>query len=151
MIDIILQHKKNGLDFHSPEDREQAKNEYKHNELVRCKCTRLSKAMIPSVVQNNLLHAVFQLVADNTDDAKLNTKEKVKFACKVALDFRHQDRVAIAPDGSIVFEYRSFNMDELKNMERLNIFQRGFDWCADTLGCTVDELVAMAQDRMQRR
>ena len=145
MVDIICQFTGVALSPFSEEDLESLHREYKKNEKVRVKCTRVSKAIEPSVTQNGLLHKVFEVVAENSDDPKLNTKEKVKFNCKVALDYRHQDRVAVAPDGSIVFEYRSFSFDELKHMERVNLFDRAFQWSADCLGLTVDELVKEAK------
>lgn len=149
MKEIITQIK-NGIPYpSSDEDLDTIAGEYKNNQLVRCQTYAVSKAMEPSVRQNNLLHACFELVADNSPDPKLKTKAGVKFATKVALDYRHEDRIAVRPDGTIQFEYRSFSFKELKNMERLNIFDRAFDFLADIMGITVEQLITEAQKRMR--
>lgn len=151
MKDIVCQFTGLHLAPCSPEDAGQLSEEYKRNQLVRCKTTRVSKVMEPSIRQNNLLHACFDLVANNAPTPTLDTKEKAKFACKVALDYRHLDRVAVRQDGTVVFEYKSFSFENLQDMERLRVFDRAFDWCSDQIGVTVDELVRAAQAKMHRR
>ena len=151
MKDTICQYTGALLTPYSESDAEALASEFKRNQLVRCKVTRVSKSMEPSVEQNNLLHACFALVAENATTPALDTKEKAKFACKVALDFRYHDRVAVRPDGTVVFEYRSFSFDALQDMERLNVFQRAFEWCADHIGVTIEELIRESKSRMQRR
>ena len=54
-------------------------------------------------------------------------------------------------DGGVQFEYRSFAHDKLKGRERDEVIQKAFEWCAETLGVTVEELVAEAKSRMQTR
>jgi hypothetical protein len=130
MQDITCLYRKEALVIDQSSTDDMA-DEFRLNQPVRCKVTRISKSLEPSVAQNGLLHACIKLVADNARDKRLNTPAKVKFACKVALDFRHQDRVAVRPDGEIVFEYRSFSFAELRNMERLNVFERAFEWLAN--------------------
>ena len=150
MIETILQFTGNGFLPSGTKDLDTMKEHLKVNQLVRGKLYRVSKALEPSVKQNNLLHACFDVVADNAPLQRFNTKNKVKFACKVALDYRYQDRIAVAADGTVMFEYRSFGFDDLKDMERLNVFQRGFEFCAEVLGITVEELAAEAKSRMKR-
>ena len=147
MKEVICQFKKI-LHPHSENDLELLEKEFKFNQLVRCKVYKIKPVLEPSVIQNNLLHACFTLVGDNSEDPALNSAAKAKFACKVALDFRHQDRIAVRPDGTVVFEYRSFSFQNLEDMERLKIIERAFEWCADVLGLTVDQLIEEAQKRM---
>lgn len=149
MKEIITQYKSGCLRPSSFSDHEVLSENYKENQLVRCQTYAVSKGMEPSVDQNNTLHACFQLVADN--HPKLKTKEQVKFHIKVALHFVHEDLVAVRKDGTVQFSYRSFSFKELKNMERLRIFDRSFELCADLLGISVEELIKEAKARMQRR
>ncbi len=151
MNEVVCQYLNGALVPYGDDDRAALKDNYKANQHVRCRITRIGTALVPSVEQNGLMHACFTLAADNTERQDLNTMEKVKFACKVYLDYRHLDRVAVRPDGTVVFEYRSFAFKELKNMERLNIFQRAFEWLSWISGNTVEELVNEAKGRMQRR
>ena len=150
MKECVFQYKQN-LIPQSEEDLELLASEFKFNQLVRAKVYKINPLVEPSVVQNNLLHACFKLVADNSDDPNMNTKAKVKFACKVALDFRYQDRVAVRPDGTVVFEYRSFKFSDLQDMERLKIFERSFDWLAEVAGVDKETMITEAQSLMHRR
>lgn len=149
MKEYIAQVRK-GIPYPSSDtDMETIKSAYKENQLIRCKTYAVSKGREPSVIQNNLLHSCFKLVADN--HPQFQTLAQVKFRVKVLLDYRHEDRIAVRPDGTIQFEYRSFGFKDLRNMERLNIFERAFELLADMLGITVDELIAEAKSRMLRR
>lgn len=150
MKELITQYSHAGFSPSSPEDADIAAGEFKQNQLVRIKAYAVGKAWEPSVAQNNLMHACFDLVAENNSNPLLQSKEQVKFACKVALHFVYEDRVGVKPDGTIVFEYRSFCFAELKRMERLRIFDRAFDWCADLMGITVEEMIREAKSRMRK-
>jgi len=150
MIDITMQLRGYVLAPETEEEMQLMRATYKQNQMVRAKLYRVSKVIEPSVKQNGTMHACFALVADNCNIANMGTPKQVKFACKVNLDYRYEDRVAIRPDGTIVFEYRSFSFDDLKDMERLRIFDRAFEWCAGVLGITVEDLVENAKAKMQR-
>ena len=149
MKEIIAQYRSGILYPSSFEDSETLSANYRQNQLVKCKTYHVTKEMEPSVIQNNLMHACFKLVADN--HPQLKTKEQVKFNVKIALHFVHEDRVAVRKDGTVQFEYRSFSFKELRNMERLRVFDRAFEYCADLLGITVEELVREAKAQMGRR
>jgi hypothetical protein len=149
MEETIAQFNGKSMDPSSPEDLEKWTNAYKRNQLVKCRTYAINKVLEPSLIQNNLLHACMQLVADN--HPQLNTLAKVKFNVKVELNFVHEDRIAVRKDGTVQFEYRSFNFEELKNMERLRIFERAFDHLADLLGIEVKELIAQAKAKMEKR
>lgn len=149
MKEIITQYTGKAFVPFSVEDAVEAANEYKVNELVKAKTTHVGAKKEPSVVQNNLVHACLKLVADNTTQFK--TLEQVKFACKVDIHFVEENMVHVKKDGSVQFQYRSFSFKELGHMERNRIFERVFDWCSNILGITVDELIAEAKSKMQRR
>ena len=146
MQELICQIRNKALHPSGPEDQDSLDSAYYPNQLVRCKTYAISKVIEPSVIQNNLLHACMKLVADNSKKNK--TLAQVKFDVKVALHFVYEDRIAVRPDGTVQFEYRSFCFAELKNMERLNIFERAFDYLAAVLGITVEKLVEEAKKRM---
>lgn len=118
-------------------------------EIVRGSLTPTTPEQKASVEQNNLLHKVFELIADNSDDKTLDNQDKVKFACKVGIDFRYYDRVAVTPGGKVVAEYRSFAFDKLKGQERIEVIEKAFLWCADISGLSVQELVEEAKSRMR--
>lgn len=150
-IDIFCQIKNLCLIPNGPDDAEKVHGGYNNNQLVRCKVTLVSDALLPSIEQNNTLHACIELVADNSDDKNMQTKEAAKFACKVGIDFRYMDRVAVTPGGKVVAEYRSFGFGSLHGKERLKVMDQAFEWCADQLGITVDEMVEEAKSRMRRQ
>lgn len=150
MPDVLFQYSRNGLMPVSLEDAESLSNEFKNNQIVRGKIHGISAKKARSVPALNLLMACFAEVALNSPDPKFDTKEKAKFGCKVALDYRYMDRVGYRPDGVVVFEYRSFGFDSLGHMESCNVFNRAYSWMADILGCSVEELVEAAKEKMRR-
>lgn len=135
----------------SLDDLEIVKSEFKQNEPVRIQMYHVGAQKARSLPQLNTLMACIGLFAENAREPMYNTKEKAKFAIKVALDFRHPDRVAVRPDMTVVFEYRSFSFKDLKHMEACNIFERAYDFMAKELGITVEELVANAKAKMLKR
>lgn len=155
MIDIVCQVDHNGSLAHcSEEGATEIFTEYKRNQLVRCRITKLNKEFEPSIAQNNLLHACFKLIAgqaDNTTPSHMRTTENVKMSCKIGIDFRDNSVVFVRPDGMVQFQYRSFRFDKLRGVERERVMQQAFEWCAEALGLTVDEMVAEAKSRMYRR
>jgi hypothetical protein len=148
MKEAICQFKRS-LDPASEEDLEALCEEFKFNQMVRVKVYKIDPLIEPSVKQNNLMHKCFELVADNSENPMTKTKQGAKFACKMALQFWHDDRVYIMPSGAVVFEPRSFSFKNLLDMERLRIFERAFEWCADQLGLTVDQLIEEAKKKMK--
>lgn len=151
MKEFIIQITPRGIMPHSEEDWDVLRGEYATNELIRCKSYHVGAKKEPSIIQGNLLHKCFQVVAENNDRPNMATKEQVKFACKMGIAFYHLDRCAVRPDGVVVFEPRSFAHDKLFGKERLVVIDKAFDWCASLIGKSVEELVAEAKSRMQRR
>ena len=150
MKDIVCQFTGLHLVPCSPEDAGQLSEEYKRNQLVRCKTTRVSKVLEPSVVQLGLLMACFSLVVENSRGPATSTKDRAKLACKVDIDYLDYSMMIVKPDGRVIVPPKSFSFQELQDMERLNVMQRAFDWCAEQLEITVDEMVAEAKLRMRR-
>lgn len=126
-----------------------ARDEFKNHQHVRLKAYSIGPQKQRSVEQLNLLMACCQLVADNMDNERFNTKEKVKFACKVHCHFVDENVVAVSPTGGIQFKYRSFSFSELKHMEACNIFEKCFEYMADLLGISKDKLISEAKARMR--
>jgi len=148
MKEVICQWK-GALFPSSSEDEAELKAEYKMNQLVKVKTYSVGAQKEPSVIENNLMHACFQLVADNSEDPRLNTKGKVKFACKVNLHFVVEDLVVVKKDGSVVFQYDSFEFKNFTKMKKHRVYERAFEWMAGVLGITVEELVTEAKARMK--
>lgn len=134
----------------SEEDLDALREEYKVNQLVTNRTTKLSKDLEPSLEQSNLLHACFKLVSENSDLPQHRTPKLVKLACKIGIDFRDSSVVFVRPDGGVQLEYKSFSFKTLRGKERDVVMDKAFQWCADQLGTTVDEMVAEAKSRMRR-
>lgn len=135
----------------SPEDLEALGQEFKRNQLTTGRFTKIGKGMEPSIIQGNLLHACFSLVTDSSSNPQHRTKKATKMACKIGIDFRDPSLVFVRPDGMVQFSYRSFSHKALQGIEREEVIQKAFNWCAEALGITVDELIAEAKKRMQQR
>ena len=150
MKEIITQFTGQLLEPQSPEDLEILQGEYKRNQLVRIKSYAIGPQKQRSVEQLNLLMACCGLVGKNTKEVRFNTKEQVKFACKVHTHFVDPNVVFVRPDGTVQFKYRSFSFANLKHMEACNLFERCFEYMASLLDISKDELIREAKSRMKR-
>lgn len=137
-----------------PEQAEELLAEFRKNQPVRVKATKQGDAIGKVLEQSNLLHACFKLVLDTAHESyNFKTFDQVKMKCKVDIDFRDPRYCFVRPDGGVQFTYRSYKItgpDALKGQERVDIVQKSLQWCADTLGLSVDQLVLEAQSKMQR-
>jgi hypothetical protein len=140
-----------GLPVPLPMYHDDLRAKFCRNQMVKQTITPIGAQKQRSVAQLNLYWACCKEVADNTDDQKWNTKEKVDFQCRVILDFRDKSYIAVRPDGTVQFKYRSISFKNLKHMEACNYFTRAFDVMAGFLGVTVEDLVRMAQEHMGQR
>lgn len=127
----------------SEEDLEQLKDYYP-NQLLRVSVKGTTKER--SLIQLRLYFACCKKTADNTDDPQWNTKEKTDFSCRVALHFVDPKVTAVAPDGTVVFRYRSIAFKNLKHIKACNYFNRAFELQALKIGKTVEELTKFAKD-----
>ena len=124
--------------------------EYKYNQWVKCRTTRVGKGMEPSLEQHGILFKCFELVTDNNDNPSMQTTDSVKEACKIGIDFRDPNFVIVRPDGGVQFKYRSFSFKELPaGRERDEVMQKCFIWCSEVLGLEIDDMVVEAKSRMQ--
>lgn len=135
----------------SEEALDALRSEYKVNQLVTCRTTKLSKDLEPSLEQQGTLYACFKLVSENSDLPQHRTPKLTKLACKVGIDFRDSSVVFVRPDGGVQLEYRSFNFRDLRGKEREVVMDKAFNWLAEQMGVTVEVMVAEAKSRMQRR
>ena len=116
-------------------------SEYGDYQVMRAKVSGHKKQR--SLQQLRLYWACCQTVAENSEAWK--TKEAVDFNIRVALDFRDPARVAVRPDGTVQFYYRSIAFKNLRHMEACRYFDRAFEAMAAHLGVTVGELVENAE------
>lgn len=150
MVEVKCQFDGKVLRPYSAEDHEALSNEYKRNQLVTCRVTTVGTALAQAVEQTNLVYKCFELVADSSPNPQHNTKDNVKMAAKIGIDFRDPNVCFVRPDGGVQLGYRSLNYRDLKGQERNEVMQRLLEWCADIAGLTVDQLVAEAKSRMRR-
>jgi hypothetical protein len=133
-------------------------DEYKNNQLLVTRLTRLNKEYEPSIEQNGLLFACFKLVMENREEPHFKTVELVKQSCKIGIDYRDPSVVIVRPDGGVQFQYLSFAFDKLRGKKRDVIMQQAFEWCADILGyeddirglSAVEKMVVEAKSRMKK-
>ena len=152
MKEGFAQFQKEGLIFMSSDDHDTMSEGFKYNQPVRYKAYRVGKKMEPSLEQHGTLFACFALVLENNDKPYMQTKEGVKEACKIGIDFRDPGFVMVRPDGGVQFRYRSFSFRDLPaGRERDQVMQRAFEWAAGMLGISVKEMVAEAKSRMKKK
>ena len=143
MIEIPLQirpgHKT--LAVTSPEDQQTLKA-YAANQIVRAKITGYKRPR--SVQQNRWIHAIFRIVADNTEEPDWNTPEKVKRNVKMAMKFFKDD--VIVYNNKVYFELRSFAFDRMDQSEADIKYNEAKVICAKKLKVNPDTLEAKAQE-----
>ena len=142
MQEVFLQRKNKNLVATSQHDQDEIKK------LPQAKMFRavLYDVKNPrSVRQLNMFFACCQTVADNTEDKYWNTKEKVAFQVKVALQFINLNETIVDPQGKVHFKYRSISFDELPHMEACDFFNRAWEVLAAKIGVTVEKLLENSQ------
>jgi len=142
MITVNLQLGKDRRTLHpaTPEDLEKLR-EYAPNQILKAKLTGHRKPR--SVIQNCWIHALFRLVADNSDDPDWSTPEKVKRIVKMKIGY--YDARFVVKD-SVYFELRSFAFDELGPDEANRVFNECKRVCAEKLGVPEEALEANAKE-----
>ena len=140
MKEIFAQFNNNALYPVSKEDLESIKG-YKPNQILRC---RISGAKKPrSVLQNKWIHAIFRLVAQNTEDPDWNTPEKVKRNVKMSMKFFKDD--VVVHNNKVYFELRSFAFDKMEQNEANIKYEEAKNICARFLGVDPAKLESEAQ------
>jgi len=138
MQELFVQRKSDSLVPNSQEDSEILR-EFQTNKLLRIKVYGVKKPR--SVLQLNMFWACCQTVTDNTQDGQWNTKEKVAFQVKVALNFVDLNKTIVDPKGNVHFHYRSISFKQLPHMEACRFFDRAWEIMAAKIGVTVDKLL----------
>lgn len=148
MKEITCQYRNKVLVPFGEYDQYELSDEYKTNQLVKVKVTKIGKGMEPSIEANNLLHACFAEVLENRE---FKSFAHVKEACKIDIDFRDMGYAVVRPDGGIQFKYRSYSFKSLPaGPERDRVINQSLDWCADQLGLGVDEMIEEVKSKMNR-
>jgi len=124
----------------SVEDQEKLKD-YKQNQIVRVKIYGVKRPR--SVLQNRWIHAMFRIVADNSDDPEWGTPESVKRKVKMAMKF-FKDDVTVAGN-KVYFELRSFAFDKMESNEANVRFEDAKNIMAKKLGVKPETLEAESQ------
>jgi hypothetical protein len=126
----------------SHEDQ-QALKAYGVNQIVNAKITGCKRPR--SVQQNRYIHAIFRIVADNTDDPDWDTPEKVKRNVKMAIHFYKNEDI-IVQGNKVYFMLRSFNFQELDQAEADIVYNAAKLACAKKLKVDPETLEAMAKE-----
>lgn len=144
MIDIAVQLVKGMLKPFSQEDADKL-SKYREFQVLRAKIKGTKKER--SYQQLKLYFGCCETVAKNTDDPKWNMKEKVDFQCRVITHFVDPNLIAVRPDGTVQFFYRSISFDNLEHIDACNYFDRAFDVMAKVLKITREELIENSEDK----
>ena len=107
-----------------------------------------------SIKQNGLFWACCQLVADNADDNSWNTKRKVANQCLLNQQLIKSYTEYIHPvtkEKLIHFELQSISFENMPHLEACAFFDKAFDFMAEKLQITRDQLEAEAKARMKGR
>lgn len=116
---------------------------FKPNQIVRVQVYGTRKQR--SVMQNRWIHAIFRIVAENTEDVNWNTQEKVKQQVKIKMRFVDFDRVVVS-EGVAYVTYRSFAFDKMEQQEADRIYNEAKQICADFMGVDPVNLEAKAKE-----
>lgn len=119
----------------SIEDRDASKA-FKPNQVVTLKVTGTKRPR--SVQQNRWAHAIFRIVASNTEDPDWDTPEKVKRNVKMAMKFFKDD--VIVHGNKVFFELRSFAFDKMDQNEADVKYEEAKNICAKKLGVKSEAL-----------
>ena len=125
----------------SHEDEEVLKS-FKENQIIKADLYGVRKER--SVLQNRWIHAIFRIVARNTEDEDWNTPEKVKRNVKLKMKFFKDD--VIVSKNKVYFELRSFSFDTMEQDEANVKYEEAKLICAKFLKVSPEKLEANAMD-----
>ena len=109
-----------------------------------------------SLEQHNLYWKILEVWCEHrADNTEYNTKEKCHVQVRWAVKFIDKESAVHVIDKNgnsrLYFELKSISFDKRKQREANEFFTDAFQYIADDMGLTVDELVAEAQARMKAR
>jgi hypothetical protein len=122
-----------------PQDQDALKT-FKAYQIVQAKLIGHKRPR--SVQQNAWIHAIFQLVADNTEDPNWNTLEKVKYEVKLEMKFF---KSIIVRGHNVYHEFKSFAFDAMDQNEADLRYNEAKQICADKLGVDPEVLEVNAR------
>ena len=115
---------------------------YKSNQMLRIQIYGTRKQR--SVLQNRWVHAMFRIVAANTEDPEWDTLNKVKRKVKMAMHFFKED--VTVQGNKVYFELRSFAFDKMEHNEANVRYEEAKNICAKKLGVDPKTLEAQAKN-----
>jgi hypothetical protein len=136
--EVFVQRKYNRFEPISQGDEDKIKD-FPTDKVLRLKVYGVQNPR--SLIQLNLFWACCKAVSDNTEDRYWDSKEKVAFQVKVALNFVNLNETIVDPHGNVHFKYRSISFKELPHMEATKFFDRAFEVLAAKLNITVESLL----------
>jgi len=140
MIEIALQLNPDfSLSVATEEGLEKLKT-YKPNQILRARLQGYRRPR--SVQQNNWIHAIFKITAENSMDPEWDTPEKVKRNVKMRMQFFKND--VIVDRNKVYFELRSFAFDQMGQEEADMRYTQAKYICAKHLGISPERLEAEA-------
>jgi len=137
MIEIALQYK-NGI--YAPAtlaEQDKAATAHKANQVIRGKLTEIRDAR--SLRQLRMYWASCNIVAENSPDPKLNSKEAVDWHTRVGLRFYDPDKIAVIGE-KVVIQTRSIAFENLKHLEMNKFMDGALGLHAGWLGVSKREL-----------
>jgi hypothetical protein len=147
MIEIMAQIKPGGvIDPHTTEDYERMMEKYKVHQIVKLKISGAEKER--SLPELNLFNACAKLVADNMDDPKFNTKEKVKIQAKIDLKFIEG---FVVTNDNVQAILKTLSFTKTNQAESHRFISQALDYFAEVLGITTEKLISETKARMGRR
>jgi len=115
-------------------------SEFKDNQILKLKVVGAQKQR--SYLQLKMYWALCGVVAENTEHPYWNTKEKVDYQVRVALQFVDPNKMIVDGNGMIHLYYRSISFANLKHMDACKFFDRAWPVMAKHIGITEEKLLA---------
>ncbi len=143
---LYVQKKQNGFTPWTEIDFD-CSDSYKENQVIQFKATK-SNVPYRSLLQLRKYWVVCTIVAQQmSDDSSWNTKKKVDLQSKITLEFYDHEKTieVIEKDGSyrVILTPFSIAVKNLKHIEACFYFDRAFEFLADVMNVSYDELMKM--------
>jgi hypothetical protein len=134
----------NGVFYPYSDEDVEALSDFHNNQICRLNVYGVQKER--SYLQLKMFFGLCKRVAENTENQHWNTKEKVAFQVKVALQFTDPAKLIVDSKGNVHVHYRSISFKNLNHMKACKFFDRAWPVMAKHLGITEDELLANANE-----
>lgn len=115
-------------------------SKFKPGEICSQKTTGIKNQR--SAQQNRWIHAIINLIAENTEDPNWNTPQKAKVQLKYATGCFGEAVLISAGTGTMVYyPLKSWSFDKMEHMEATKLFDKCVLEGANFLGCTPEQLL----------